>query len=367
VAKRIFFIVGEASGDMHCANLAKQLLSIDTTLQLSGWGGDRMTAEGVTVQKHIRELAFMGFWEVFKNIKTIAKNFKVCQEQIQAYQPDVLILVDYPGFNLRMAKWAKMNGFRVFYYVSPQVWAWKKNRVKIIEDCVDQLYCILPFEKNFYASLGMNVHYLGHPLLDEIQHFKLEDEVDFKGKKKILAILPGSRKQEIQRKLPIMLEAARHFSDYEIIVAGAPNLEKGYYERFMKGGERLIHGKTYHILKQANLALVTSGTATLETALFRVPQVVCYKSSYLSYWIARMLVNIKFISLVNLILDKEAVKELIQGSCNVQMMVDELQKIEVDKPNRNKMLKDYDVLIESLGSNGASERIAVSMMNYLNG
>ncbi len=366
MTKRIFFLVGEASGDMHCANLVREMKQKLPELDCYGWGGDRMEREGVKIKKHIRDLAFMGFWEVFKNIRTIAKNFKLCQAQITEIKPDVLILVDYPGFNLRMAKWANANGIRVFYYISPQVWAWKKNRVKTIKACVEELYCILPFEKDFYQELGMNVHYLGHPLLDEVQHFSGSETEKIECNRKILAILPGSRKQEINSKLPLMLKAAQHFKDYKIIVACAPNQELSYYKSLVGEEIELIHGKTYQLLKQANLALVTSGTATLETALFRVPQVVCYKSSYVSYWIARMLVNIKYISLVNLILNKEAVTELIQHHCTVENMVMELKKLEDNQDKREQVLSDYDDLIELLGSRGASERVANSLLNALN-
>ena len=366
MTKKIFVLSGEASGDLHAANLVHEMKRIQPNLVLQGWGGDRLQQEGVVIKKHIRELAFMGFLEVVLNLKTILKNFKICKNEILDFQPNVLILVDYPGFNLRIAEWAKTQNIRVFYYVSPQIWAWKKNRVFKIKKSVERMYCILPFEKDFYKQFEIDVNYLGHPLLDEVHHFRTkyyEDLPNFQ--KPILAILPGSRKQEIERKLPIMLEAAKQFPHYHILVACAPNLDLSYYDKYKVEGVDFIQNKTYSILNIANLAIVTSGTATLETALFRVPQVVCYKSSPASYWIARSLIHIKYISLVNLILDKAAVKELIQADCSVQKIVTELGKIEEGKEGRSKMIKDYDNLVQLLGENGASARIAENMLQNL--
>lgn len=365
-SKRLFFITGEASGDMHSANLVRALKIEDSNLEIEAWGGDRLIQEGVTVRKHIKELAFMGFWEVVKNLKTILNNFKKCKEDILRFQPDVLVLVDYPGFNLRMAKWAKANNIRVFYYISPQIWAWNQKRVHEINRNVEEVFCILPFEKDFYRKWGREVHYLGHPLLDEVERFKNQKKSDatLQFKKPVLAVLPGSRKQELDRKLSIMLAAANEFEDYEVVIACAPNIDMAYFERFKNDKFHFIQGKTYEILKLASLSIVTSGTATLETALFRVPQVVCYRSSFASYWIARMLIKIKFISLVNLILDREVVEELIQQKCTSKEIVKALNKI-ASGENRDIMFKNYDELIHLLGEKGASERVAKAMIERI--
>ena len=364
--KRVFIIAGEASGDLHAANLVHALKKQEPTIDVCGWGGDRMQAEGVLIQKHMRELAFMGFYEVIKNIRTILKNFKICKQQILDYKPDALILVDYPGFNLRMADWANKQGIKVLYYVSPQIWAWKQSRVHAIKRTVDRVYCILPFEKDFYSRFNVEVSYVGHPLLDEIKlHFAKNSEEATTQVKPILAILPGSRKQEIERKLPLMLEAALAFPDFDIQVACAPNLDDKMYDKYRRANVQFVKGKTYHLLQKANLAIVTSGTATLETALFKVPQVVCYKSSPASYWIARMLVKIKYISLVNLILDKAAVKELIQNDCTSENIIAELRKLEEGQTERTQLLNDYESLIHLLGDSGASERAAAEMLQEM--
>jgi len=321
-SKRVFIISGEASGDLHASNLIREMKLIESNSIFSGWGGDRMLKEGVEIKKHISELAFMGFKEVILNLKTIIQNFKLCKSQILEFKPDFIILVDYPGFNLRIAKWAKKEGIPIAYYISPQIWAWKQSRVYQIKENVTKMYCILPFEKP------------------------------------VLAILPGSRKQEIERKLPVMIQAAKSFPNYEIVVACAPNLEMSYYENYASDNVCFVQNETYKLLNSADMAIVTSGTATLETALFRVPQVVCYKSSKLSYYIARLLVKIKYISLVNLILNKEVVSELIQNECNEAQIIKELQKIEPNKTKRSKMLQDYDELINLLGKSGSSQRVA---------
>lgn len=364
--KRIFIIAGEASGDLHAANLVAAIKKQEENITIAGWGGDRMQTEGVTIQKHIRELAFMGFYEVIKNIRTILRNFKLCKEQITAFQPDAIIMVDYPGFNLRMAEWAHKQGIKVLYYVSPQIWAWKQNRVFKIKRTVNRVFCILPFEKDFYKKFDVDVSYVGHPLLDEIQlHFSKNERNETHATKPVLAILPGSRKQEIERKLPVMLKAAKAFPNYEIQVACAPNLDIKMYEKYQIDSIRFVKGKTYQLLQHASLAIVTSGTATLETALFKVPQVVCYKSSPASYWIARMLVKIKYISLVNLILDKAAVKELIQNECTSENIITELRKLEEGQTERARLLRDYDSLIQVLGESGASERAAAEMLQEM--
>lgn len=367
--KRIFIISGEASGDLHAANLVRAWKKESELFEFEAWGGDRLQAEGVTVRKHVRELAFMGFVEVLQNLPTILKNFKSCKAQVTAFQTDVLLLVDYPGFNLRIAKWAKNQGIKVVYYISPTIWAWKENRIHQIKRNVDRMYTILPFEKAFYAKHGMEVQYFGHPLLDEIQQFKSEkrEPLNFESKQPILALLPGSRKQELKKKLPSMLEAAKAFeNEFQIVLACAPNVPLTFYKELIQEYPvRLVENETYQILSQASMALVTSGTATLETALFRVPQVVCYKSSELSYRIAKSLVKIKFISLVNLIMEKEVVRELIQRACCATFMQAELEKLLPGSAARNQMLSNYEVLIHQLGDHGASERMAKDLTQYL--
>ncbi|MEY4521621.1 MAG: hypothetical protein RIT10_806 [Bacteroidota bacterium] len=370
---KLYIIAGEASGDLHGSNLMKHLKAENTSLDFRYWGGDKMQQQGGALVKHIKDLAFMGFLEVIKNIKTILNNIRYCKNDIAAFQPDALILIDYPGFNLRIAEWAKSQGIKVYYYVSPQVWAWKQSRVHKIKKCVDELYVILPFEKDFYKKFDFDVHYLGHPLLDAVDDFKAT-LVDKKliyadnnlSDKPIIALLPGSRKQEVSVKLPIMLNAVRSFEGYQIIIAGAPSLSPDFYLQFINESDKIIFGKTYELLEIAEAALVTSGTATLETALFKVPQVVCYKSSNFSYQIAKRLIKIKFISLVNLILNREAVKELIQKDCNATFIELELSEIIVGGKKREKMLSDYNELEQILGAGGASKKIAHALLKTIN-
>lgn len=367
--KNVFILSGEASGDLHAANLVHAWKKNSSDFEFQAWGGDRLSAEGVELKKHIRDLAFMGFAEVLQNLPTILKNFKLCKQQIIDFQTDVLLLVDYPGFNLRMAKWAKSKGIKVIYYISPTVWAWKENRVHQIKRDVDRMYTILPFEQAFYQKFNIDVQYYGHPLLDEIERFQQMEKTELvlNSSKPILALLPGSRKQELKKKLPLMLKAAEAFKNsHQVVIAGAPNLPVSFYKEFQLGDHvTLIQNQTYQLLNQANLALVTSGTATLETALFRVPQVVCYKSSAISYRIAKALVKIKYISLVNLIMDKEVVRELIQQECQSDLMVLELNKLRDGQTQRTEMLKVYDQLISLLGQNGCSEKMALDLIEYL--
>ncbi len=357
-SKRIFVISGETSGDLHAANLIHEMKKNHPDVEFSGWGGDRMKKEGVLIKKHISELAFMGFKEVILNLKTILRNFKLCKQQILEFKPDFIILVDYPGFNLRIAKWAKKMRIPIAYYISPQIWAWKQSRVYQIKENVTKMYSILPFEPGFYRKFEVEVEYCGHPLLDEIKRFNELKDNKIISEKPILAILPGSRKQEIERKLPIMLEAAKQFTEFETIVACAPNLPISYYQKYTSEHVKFVQNETYKLLNSADMAIVTSGTATLETALFRVPQVVCYKSSKMSYTIAKMLVKIKYISLVNLILNKEVVCELIQNECNSERIGSELKLIQSGSIKRSKMLQDYDELIKVLGESGSSRRVA---------
>ena len=363
--KRIFIIAGEPSGDLHASNLVKCIKKENSSVDFRGWGGDFMELEGVKIKNHLKNLSFMGFLEVLLNLRQITLNFRICKKQLLAYQPDLIIMVDYPGFNLRMSKWAKNNGFRVVYYISPQIWAWKASRIKTIKANIDRMYCILPFEKDFYSKHGFDVHYMGHPLMDQITSFRNKPRaLKFKKEKSILAILPGSRGQEIKRKLDIMLKAAVKYNEMDIYVAAAPNLDvhffKPYQEHFPQ--VKFAFGQTYELLQESDIAIVTSGTATLETALFRVPQVVCYRSSFISYSIARLLVDIKFISLVNLIMNREIVKELIQNNCSVENIQGEIDLILQQRDYREKMISEYDELIAKIGEQGCSEKIAQDLI-----
>ena len=352
----------------------KALIKLDPSSEFRFWGGDRMAAVSPTGVKHIKDLAFMGFIEVVANLRTILSNIKFCKADILAYQPDLLILIDYPGFNLRIAEFAKENGIKVHYYISPQVWAWKQNRVFKIKKVVDEMYCILPFEKDFYKKFDMEVKYVGHPLIDAIQEFRQSalsrEQFITKNKlanQKILALLPGSRRQEIKKKLPVMLEAAKSFSDYQVLIAGAPNLPESYYQS-LSGSQAIhvLHNQTYDLLNNADLAVVTSGTATLETALFKVPEVVCYKGSAVSYQIAKRLIKVSYISLVNLIMDRPVVKELIQHEMTARNIEAELKLLADTKSENSVMLRrSYDELEQKLGGGGASEKVAKLILTSL--
>lgn len=361
IPKKVFIICGEASGDLHASNLILAWKKHSNDYAFEAWGGDRLMEANVTIKKHIKDLSFMGFWEVFVNLRTILKNFSLCKKHILDFKPDAIILVDFPGFNLRMARWAKENNIKVLYYVSPQIWAWKKGRIKQIKAYVDHMFCILPFEQDFYKQFNFKVNYEGHPLLDEVDKFRHRNAPETQ-EKKIIALLPGSRMQEVKRKLPLMLEAALHFEEYQILVACSSQIDPKFFEMFSHERVEFIQSNTYNVLNTSSLALVTSGTATLETALFHVPQVVCYRSSPISYWIARKLVKVKYISLVNLILNRSLVTELIQGDCTVDNMVNELKLIEIGSPKRAEVLAGYTSLTELLGKEGASERVARKMI-----
>ncbi len=375
---KYYIIAGEASGDLHGSNLIKELRKLDKEALIRAWGGDLMHAAGANLVKHYRDLAFMGFVEVIKNLPAILNNLKFCKKDIERFQPDILILIDYPGFNLRIAKWAKQQGLKIVYYISPQVWAWKEGRVKSIKKMVDKMLVILPFEQEFYKKWDYKVEYVGHPLVQVIDDFnKLGAELrttqvsgTTKIKQEIIALLPGSRKQEIEMKLPIMLEAAKKFPGYRIIVAQAPGQNIDVYKQLVSAhnpnAEIAFEGQAYPLLHSATAALVTSGTATLETALFGVPQVVCYKGSNISYQIAKRLVKIKYISLVNLIMDKLVVKELIQNDLTVKNLVYELKNL-LENQNRQKQLAaDYKQLREVLSFKGnASENAAKSIYSFL--
>ncbi|WP_116109100.1 lipid-A-disaccharide synthase [Lewinella sp. IMCC34191] len=358
---RYYLIAGEASGDLHGSRLVAALLRRDPDAEIRAWGGDLMAQAGAKVVKHFRDLAFMGFVEVVSNLPTILANFGECKHDIEAFAPDRLVLIDYPGFNLRMAKWARRAGYDISYYISPQIWAWHTSRVKQVRANVDRMLVILPFEKDFYAEHGVEATFVGHPLLDVVE--SREDQP-----RTHVALLPGSRKQEITRSLPIMLSAAARLPDHDYVIAGAPGQDGSFYRNLIATAEtpprlNLVSGDTYGVLARAKAALVTSGTATLETALFGVPQVVCYRGSQLNYWLARRLVasRIKFISLVNLVMDREVVPELIQGDFNRDRVTQELKKI-IAGPKRDRQLSDLALLSQALGEGGAAERAAAAII-----
>jgi lipid-A-disaccharide synthase len=355
---RIYIIAGEASGDLHGSNLVHEILKKSPDSTIHCWGGELMEKAGAKVVKHYRELAFMGFIEVLFNLRTILRNIAFCKKDVLEFKPDVLVLIDYPGFNLRIAEWAKEQGIRVVYYISPQIWAWKQGRVHKIKKCVDDMCVVLPFEKDFYTRFNYDAHFVGHPLLDEIAK-----DYSTKEKQEIIALLPGSRKQEISAMLPIMLKAVENVGNYKCIIAGAPGMTADFYAPFIGGKNvELVFGKTYEVLKIAKAGLITSGTATLEAGLLKLPQVVCYKANKISYIIAKRLVKIKYISLVNLILDKPAVLELIQDDLNVENIRKELDALLNSESRKKQMAADYDALYERLGGVGASERTATIVL-----
>jgi lipid-A-disaccharide synthase len=362
---KYYIISGEASGDLHGSNLMKALFDNDKNAEIRFWGGDLMQEVGGTMAKHYRDLAFMGFAEVLMNIGTILKNISFCKRDILQFNPDVLILIDYPGFNMRIAEFAKKEGIKVHYYISPQIWAWKENRIKKIKRDVDEMYVILPFEKDFYETKhNFPVHFVGHPLLDSISNrkqvgLKVFRESHKLSDKPIIALLPGSRKQEIKKMLSVMLKMAGKFTDYQFVIAGAPGQDYEFYQQFItEDNVKFISNKTYDLLSVSDAAIVTSGTATLETALFKVPEIVCYKTSWISYQIGKRLINLEFISLVNLIMKKEVVKELIQGEFNEKNLESELHKILGDT-TRHQLFLDYFDLEKKLGGKGASNKTAV--------
>lgn len=361
---KYYIIAGEASGDLHGSNLMKSLFEKDSSADVRFWGGDLMQKQGGHLVKHYKELAFMGFLEVVQNLKTILNNIKLCKNDIIEFNPDAIIFIDYPGFNMRIAKWAKKRDFRTYYYISPQIWAWKENRISAIKRDVDKMYVILPFEKEFYEQKhNYPVEFVGHPLIDAIQNREKSDSEKFRlahnlGQKPIIAVLPGSRKQEISKMLSVMLSVVDDFTEYEFVIAGAPGQEKDFYKQFIaKDNVAFVQNETYNLLDFAHAALVTSGTATLETALFKVPEVVCYKGSWASYQIAKRVITLKYISLVNLIMDKSIVAELIQDDCNSKQIKAELQKL-LAPETRAKILSDYNLLETKLGGIGASEKTA---------
>lgn len=369
---KYYVLAGEASGDLHGSNLIKAIKKKDPNAIIRCYGGDLMKKAGATLAAHYKERAFMGFVEVLQNLFKILKIIKLCKQDIQKFAPDALIFIDNSGYNLRIASWAKKHHFKTFYYISPQVWASRPGRVKKIKQCVDHMYVVLPFVKAFYAKYNYEVTYVGHPLIDAIAEYKSDLSSDFRSEfnlpnKPIIALLPGSRKQEITHMLAEMLKVCDRYPDFQFIVAGAPSQEISFYKSLIsQSNVKLIQQRTYDILKHSEAALVTSGTATLETALFKVPQVVCYKAGGLSYAIAKRIVKLKYISLVNLIMDKPVVKELIQNDFNFENLLREFEAI-IDPSKRIEMIKAYEELELELGGVGASEKTASSIVNIITG
>ncbi len=370
---KYYLIAGEASGDLHGSNLMKGLNAVDPNPEFRYWGGDLMQQQGGTLVRHYKNHNFMGFMEIVTKAPKIKQNFQECQSDILKFKPDVLILIDYPGFNLRIAEFAKKNNIKVFYYISPKIWAWKESRIKKIKAYVDRMFIIFPFEQEFYAKHNFKAEFYGNPLIDAIEeHKEQKDSFDWFIRdnnllnKPIIAILPGSRKQEIDRNLAVMLEVVPHFRQYQFIIAGAPSIEPDYYNNYLTNDHiSFVHNRTYELLSHSYAALVTSGTATLETALFDVPQIVCYRANPVSYHIARYFVSLDYISLVNLNMQEEVVKELIQDDMNVKNIIHELEHVTNNKQYRERMLERYEELKNLLGNRGASKRVAQAVYNYL--
>ena len=362
---KYYIIAGEASGDLHASNLVAEIKKKDKKAEFRGCGGDLMKAQGVELLKHYRTMAYMGFIEVAVNLRKVLDNITQCKKDIVDYQPDAIILVDYPGFNLRIADFAHEKGFKVFYYISPQIWAWKRRRVHKIKKSVDKMLVILPFEEEFYKHYGVDVTFVGNPLLDELAKVGTGNRSIFLRRnslgerREIIALLPGSRRQEVKRTLPVMIKVASHFPDYQFVVAGVSSLDKSLYKDIMGQSDVFfVENQTYDLLQNSSAALVTSGTATLETALFSIPEVVCYKATGFSYCLAKWMIKVKFISLVNLIMDKEVVKELIQGDLNEDNLVKELDQLLHNGKRQRQLLEDYEELKGRLGNAGASGKAA---------
>lgn len=364
---KYYIIAGEASGDLHGSNLIKALKKQDNQAEFRFWGGDKMIAEAGPAVKHIKDLAFMGFVEVLQHLSTILGNIKFCKADILQYKPDAIIFIDYPGFNLRIAKWANGQGFKTIYYISPQIWAWKENRVHAIKRDVDLMLTILPFEKAFYKKHNMEVAFVGHPMVPVVQE-ALEQPLQAFSHEKIIALMPGSRKQEIRKMLPIMLSVMPQFPDYQFYLAQAPNMDLAFYEPFLEAYPNnvlIVQHENARLLRQAKAALVTSGTATLETALYQCPQIVCYKANSFSYFIAKKLIKVKYISLANLILDKEAVRELIQADLNTAALVKTLKLLLFDASTQAQLKQDYQALWQMLAQENASEKAAQEIFQFL--
>ena len=369
---KFYIIAGEASGDLHASNLVAEIKKKDKKAEFRGFGGDLMKAQGVELVKHYRTMAYMGFVEVAVNLRKVLGNIAQCKKDILEYQPDVIVLVDYPGFNLRIADFAHKKGFKVYYYISPQVWAWKRRRVQKIKKSVDKMLVILPFEEEFYKRYGVDVTFVGNPLLDELAKVGTGNRSIFLRRnslgerREIIAMLPGSRRQEVKRTLPVMLKAASHFPDYQFVIAGVSSLDKSLYKDIMGNSDVFfVENQTYDLLLNSSAALVTSGTATLETALLSVPEVVCYKATNFSYRLAKWMIKVKFISLVNLIMDREVVKELIQGDLNEDNLVKELDQLLHNGKRQRRLLEDYEELKDKLGNVGASEKAAEVIVESL--
>jgi lipid-A-disaccharide synthase len=375
---KYFLIAGEASGDLHGSSLIYELKKIDSKAEFKFFGGDLMrAAAGVKPVKHIREMAFMGFWSVLKNISTIRKNFRSCKKAIADFQPDIVVMIDYPGFNLRMAKYIRKNfGIPVYYYISPSVWAWKSHRVKQIKRDVNQMLAIIPFEKEFYATYNYDVKYVGNPTVDNVHDIldKTEESSYFKRKyflsdKPIIALLPGSRKQEIAACLPKMIAAAKKFPDYQIVISGVNSVHTAFYHEFMDGvNYPVIKHHPYQLIFHADVAVVNSGTATLETALIGTPQVVVYNVMFgrLAYLAKEIFIKTKYISLVNILAQKEVVKELIAHLFTTENLVAEMSRMLYDEPYRNNMVSSYKMLRDKLGEPGTAQRAAACIYNHKN-
>ena len=374
---KYYLIVGEASGDLHASNLMKAIKSVDSSAEFRFFGGDLMSAVGGECVKHYRELAYMGFIPVLLHLRTIFSNMSLCKRDIVAWNPDVLILVDYPGFNLSIAEYIHKNTqIPVYYYISPKIWAWKEYRIKNIKRDVDELFSILPFEIDFFEKKhDYRINYIGNPCVDAVDAF-LRNAPEERGAfierngladKPVVALLAGSRKQEIKANLPMMLEAVKHYPGYQPVIAGAPGIDKEFYKPYLDAGARIVFGETYNILNNAHAALVTSGTATLETGIFRVPQVVCYATpmARLYSWLKKRFLKVKFVSLVNLVAGREVVRELVAADMTIENVKSELGKILIDGEDRTTMLKEYDRMLEILGEAGASERAAGKIVGLL--
>jgi lipid-A-disaccharide synthase len=365
---KYYLVAGEASGDLHGANLMKALKEKDSEAEFRFFGGDLMLAQGGTLVQHYATMAYMGFVEVFMNLRAILKNMKTCKQDIATWQPDVLVLIDFPGFNLKIAEFAKTQGLMVCYYISPKVWAWNQKRVFKIKKVVDHLFCILPFEVDFFDRFDMKVDYVGNPLLDAVAAY--EPDPNFLStnnlqEKIIIALLPGSRKQEISRLLPEMANVAKHYPQYQFVIAGAPSFNANYYRQYLNGQSLpVVFNATYDLLHHSRAAIVASGTATLETALFNVPQIVVYKANQLMVTAGRLFLKIKYISLVNLIMDKRVVQELIQEDCNTTSISTELERLITAGTYRTKMLDDYEKLHHIMGKPGASAQTANLIQQY---
>ena len=364
---KYYIIAGEASGDLYGSKLIDEIFSIDKKAEIRFWGGDNMIKSGGYNVKHIKELAFMGFYEVLKNIITIVRNINFCKNDIKEFNPDKIIYIDYPGFNLKICKWAKNNGYKNYYYISPQIWAWKENRIKTIKNNIDKLFVIFPFEKEYYQKkFKMEVEFYGHPLIEQIDNFNSSKEFLKKNKitkeREIISLLPGSRSQEINSMLPIFLTLKKHYSNYELIVAGVKNVNKSVYQPAKDLDVKVIYNQTYDLLYHSKIAIVTSGTASLECALFNVPQIVCYKTSSISYFIGKSLVNISFISLVNIILKKATVKELIQNDLTEKNLVNELSNL-LNNDRVSDIINEYSNIYSMLSIKGTSKKIATSIIS----